>query len=52
MDKYDKLPDGRVIHTRTLEFLGSGDKLELNVQRMIYSQNYDLIFEIPPSRRH
>ncbi|AET66297.1 hypothetical protein Desor_0596 [Desulfosporosinus orientis DSM 765] len=47
MDKYDKLPDGRIIHTRTLEFLGSGDQLGLNVQRMTYSKNYDLIFEIP-----
>jgi len=47
MDKYDKLHDGTIIHTRTLRFLGTGDELELDVQRMTYSKDYDEMIEIP-----
>lgn len=47
MDDYDKQPDGSIIHRRTLEFSGSGNHLELDVQRMTYTKNYDLILEIP-----
>ncbi|MHB8077103.1 DUF4179 domain-containing protein [Desulfosporosinus fructosivorans] len=47
MDKYDKLPDGRSIHTRTLRFLGTGDELELDVQRMTYSKSNHEMLEIP-----
>lgn len=46
-DEYDKLHDGTIIHTRTLRFLGTGDELELDVQRMTYSKNYDEMLEIP-----
>ena len=47
MDKYDKLHDGTIMHTRTLRFLGTGDELELDVQRMTYSKDYDEMIEIP-----
>src|SRR5665648_1867 len=47
MDKYDKLNDGTIIHTRTLRFLGTGDELELDVQRMTYSKDYNEVLEIP-----
>lgn len=46
-DEYGKRPDGSIIHRRTLEFSGSGNHLELNVQRMTYTKNYDLMLEIP-----
>jgi len=47
MDKYDKLKDGTIIHTRTLRFLGTGNELELDVQRMTYTKNYQEMLEIP-----
>lgn len=47
MDDYDKLQDGTVIHTRTLRFLGTGDELELDVQRMAYTKSYEKMLEIP-----
>ena len=47
MDKYDKLKDGTIIHTRTLRFLGTGNELELDVQRMTYTKNYHKMLEIP-----
>ncbi len=47
MDKYDKQKDGTIIHTRTLRFLGAGDELEMDVQRMTYSKNYSKMLEIP-----
>ncbi len=47
MDNYDKLQNGTIIHTRTLRFLGAGNELELDVQRMTYSKSYDEILEIP-----
>ena len=47
MDKYDKLHDGRSIHTRTLRFLGTGDELALDVQRMTYSKSNHEMLEIP-----
>jgi len=47
MDDYDKLQDGTLIHTRTLRFLGTGDDLELDVQRMTYTKSYDEMLEIP-----
>ena len=47
MDKYDKQKDGANIHTRTLRFLGTGDQLEMDVQRMTYSKDYSKMIEIP-----
>ncbi|MCB8814329.1 DUF4179 domain-containing protein [Desulfosporosinus shakirovi] len=47
MDNYDKLQDGTIIHTRMLRFLGAGNELELDVQRMTYSKSYDEMLEIP-----
>lgn len=47
MDQYDKGEDGSLTHTRTLRFLTVGDKLELNVQRMVYRENYSQIINIP-----
>ncbi|MBC2580029.1 DUF4179 domain-containing protein [Clostridium sp. DJ247] len=34
------------INTRTLEFIGTGNNLELNIQRMIYRKNYNEIVDI------
>ncbi|UWG96538.1 DUF4179 domain-containing protein [Dehalobacter sp. DCM] len=48
-DQYDKRNDGTVIHTRTLHFSGTGDTLELDVQRMTYSKDYNKTLEIPVS---
>ena len=47
MDKSDKLYDGTIIHTRTLRFLGTGDELDLDVQRMTYSKSNHERLEIP-----
>lgn len=47
MDKSAKLNDGTIMHTRTLRFLGTGDELELDVQRMTYSKDYNEVLEIP-----
>ncbi|SDI51831.1 hypothetical protein [Desulfosporosinus hippei] len=47
MDNYDKLQDGTIIHTRTMRFLGTGDELKLDVQRMTYTTSYDKVLEIP-----
>lgn len=34
------------VNTRTLEFVGTGNNLELNIQRMIYRKNYNEIVDI------
>ncbi|WML37596.1 DUF4179 domain-containing protein [Clostridium sp. OS1-26] len=34
------------INTRTLEFIGTGNNLELNVQRMLYRKNYNEVVDI------
>jgi len=47
MGKSDKQYDGTIIHTRTLRFLGTGDELDLNVQRMSYSKSNHEMLEIP-----
>ncbi|SDI51599.1 DUF4179 domain-containing protein [Desulfosporosinus hippei] len=47
MDDYEKLLDGTIIHTRTMRFLGAGDELKLDVQRMTYTTSYDKVLEIP-----
>jgi hypothetical protein len=46
MDRCDKLMDGTIIHTRTLHFLGTGDELEFDVQKMTYSKKYCETLEI------
>lgn len=45
-DKYDKLMDGTIIHTRTLHFSGTGNELEIDVQRMTYTKKYYETLEI------
>ena len=42
----EKIDDGdivRIDHTRTLEFEGTGDELELDIQRIRYNKEYDKI---------
>lgn len=46
---YDKMSDGIITHKRTLRFLGTGDELNLDVQRMTYSKKYNRVIEIPLS---
>ncbi|EHQ87714.1 DUF4179 domain-containing protein [Desulfosporosinus youngiae] len=46
-NNYDKLQDGSIIHTRTLRFLGTGNDLVMDVQRMAYSEDYYEVLEIP-----
>jgi hypothetical protein len=45
-DHYEKLTDGTILHTRTLEFPGTGDELKLDIQRMSYVQYYNKIINI------
>ncbi|WHH57129.1 DUF4179 domain-containing protein [Petroclostridium sp. X23] len=46
-DGYEKLLDGTILHTRTLEFAGCGKKLILNVQRISFEQELDKVINIP-----
>ncbi len=46
-DEYDKKADGTVIHTRTLHFPGTGQKYQLDIQRMIYAKTYNKNIVIP-----
>ncbi|KLU67629.1 hypothetical protein DEAC_c00230 [Desulfosporosinus acididurans] len=49
-DRYDKIMEGKsdkVIHTRTLHFPGTGQNLELDVQRMTYVKTYNEVLNIP-----
>lgn len=39
--------EGKIIHQRTLRFLGTGEELNLDVQRMTYSKKYNQVIEIP-----
>ncbi len=48
-DHYDKLMDGSIIHTRTLRFLGVGEDLALDIQRMTYARDYHKIINVIPS---
>ncbi|WP_088227587.1 DUF4179 domain-containing protein [Desulfosporosinus sp. FKB] len=49
-DSYDKIVEGKsgkVIHTRTLHFQGTGQNLEFDVQRMTYVKIYNEVLNIP-----
>jgi hypothetical protein len=39
--------EGKIIHQRTLRFIGTGEELNLDVQRMTYSKRYNHVIEIP-----
>lgn len=43
----EKKEDGTITHTRTLRFIGTGDKLELNIERIKYKKIMDTIIDIP-----
>lgn len=46
-DHYDKLPDGKIMHTRTLRFPGTGEDLRLDIIRMTYLETYQKTIDIP-----
>lgn len=46
-DQYDKSIDGTIKHKRTLRFLGTGEELQLDVQSMSYTKNYNQLIPIP-----
>ncbi len=46
-DEYEKLEDGTILHTRTLEFDGIGENYNLDIRRMTYSKNYNETIEVP-----
>lgn len=46
-DRYDKSSDGQITHQRTLRFMGTGDDLRLDVQRMSYAKDYHEVVDIP-----
>lgn len=45
-DSQDKLLDGTILHTRTLHFPGTGNDLQLNIERMTYAKSYNEVIEI------
>ncbi len=46
-DEYNKKADGTIIHTRTLHFPGTGQKYQLDIQRMTYARTYNKNIVIP-----
>lgn len=44
---YDKYADGKITHTRTLHFSGTGSKLQLDIRRMTYEEECNEIIDIP-----
>lgn len=46
-NEYDKLENGDILHTRTLEFNGTGKEYKLDIKRMTYSKDYNKIIDIP-----
>ncbi len=46
-NKYEKLMDGKILHTRTLEFSGVGKSYKLDIRRITYTEKYNKIIEIP-----
>lgn len=46
-DEYDKKADGTIIHTRTLHFPGTGQKYQLDIQRMTYAKTCNKSIIIP-----
>ncbi|MGE4282286.1 MAG: DUF4179 domain-containing protein [Clostridia bacterium] len=45
-DDYEKLTNGAILHTRTLEFPGTGNDLQLDIQRISYKKNYNKKIDI------
>ena len=43
---HDKLPDGQIRHTRTLHFPGKGDDLTLHIERITFTELYNITFQI------
>ncbi|GAA0182214.1 DUF4179 domain-containing protein [Clostridium sediminicola] len=46
-DNKEKNEDGTVTHTRTLRFIGTGEKLELKIERIKYKKTIDEVIKIP-----
>ena len=46
-DSLEKLTDGRILHTRTLNFPGTGENLTLLVERITFTEYYDVTLGIP-----
>lgn len=46
-DLYEKKTDGSIVHTRTLKFKGTGQKLALLIERMTYKANCSEKIDIP-----
>lgn len=46
LSQYDKKPDGKIYHTRTLHFKGTGKNLELEVKKIKYSKEYKQILNL------
>ena len=46
-DTEEKNPDGSIIHSRTLHFKGTGQKLQLYIERMTYEEKCNEIINIP-----
>lgn len=42
-----KLEDGTILHTRTMLFPKTGDKYQLSIEKMTYTQAYNKIINIP-----
>lgn len=42
-----KTKNGNILHTRTMHFTGTGNEIELDIQRIHYSESYDKIIDIP-----
>jgi hypothetical protein len=46
-DEYEKLYNGKILHTRTLMFNGVSKDYKLDIKRMTYSKDYNKIIKIP-----
>lgn len=46
-DNEEKKEDGTITHTRTLRFIGTGEKLELKIERIKYKKTVDKVIDIP-----
>ncbi len=46
-DEMQKLADGKILHTRTLQFPATGKSYQLDIQRMTSVKKYNKIIDIP-----
>lgn len=46
-EKHNKEPDGKITHTRTLHFPGTGKDLQLNIERIRYDKTYSKVINVP-----